>query len=294
MTDKPNFDSRPTSTEWPSGLPRGQVVLRPRKSRPFLARHPWVLDSAVASVTGNPVDGDVVDLYSEQGGFIARGIYNQRSHVRVRLYTWDQNETLDAPFWQRRLATAIGWRRRLGLMEGETAARLVFSEADGLSGMVLDRFGTHVVLQVNSLAVAIRLPMLVPLIAELSQAASVTVRSEGGLAKVEGMEVPAECMLGQCARRACAILRERHSLCRRPGGGTEDRILPGSARESASGRQLHARSPRARSVLLQRRILTGRVHAGRRSGSVGNRLQRDCHPMGTSQCRTQWSGQCAV
>lgn len=196
MTDKPKFDSRPTSTEWQTGQPRGRVELKPRKARPFLARHPWVLDSAVATVSGNPADGDVVDVYSEQGGFLARGIFNERSHVRVRLYTWDQSELLDAAFWQRRLATAIGWRRRLGLLEGETAARLVFSEADGLSGMVVDRFGAHVVLQVNSLAVAIRLPMLVPLIAELSQATSVTVRSEGGLAKVEGMEVPAECMWG--------------------------------------------------------------------------------------------------
>jgi len=179
MTDEPKFESRPTSTEWQSGQPRGQVILKPRKARPFLARHPWVLDSAVDSVTGSVVDGDVVDVFSEQGGFLARGIYNQRSHVRVRLYTWDRNETLDAPFWQRRLATAIGWRRRLGLVEGETAARLVFSEADGLSGMVLDRFGAHVVLQVNSLAVAIRLSMLVPLIAELTQAKGAWRKSRG-------------------------------------------------------------------------------------------------------------------
>ncbi|MHB8866118.1 MAG: class I SAM-dependent rRNA methyltransferase, partial [Pirellulaceae bacterium] len=129
--------------------------------------------------------------------FIARGIINRRSHVRVRLYTWDEREPLDAAFWERQLARAIEWRKRLGLLAPEGAARLVFSEADGLSGMVLDRFGSHLVLQVNSLAVAIRLPMLVPLIAQLATPQSIMVRSEGGLVKVEGMEVTAGCVWGE-------------------------------------------------------------------------------------------------
>ncbi len=63
--------------------------------------------------------------------------------------------------------------------------------------MVLDRFGTHLVLQVNSLAIAVRLPMLVPLIAQLTTPESIMVRSEAGLAKVEGMEVAAGCAWGQ-------------------------------------------------------------------------------------------------
>jgi 23S rRNA (cytosine1962-C5)-methyltransferase len=175
----------------------GQVVLKPRKARPFLARHPWVLNSAVKSIAGEPADGDVVDVASYEGAFIARGILNRRSHVRVRLYSWDQSELLDEGFWQRQLGRAIQWRQRLGLHRPDGATRLVFSEADSLSGMVLDRFGAHLVLQVNSLAVAVRLPMLVPLIAQLTTPTSILVRSEGGLAKVEGMDVPAGCAWGQ-------------------------------------------------------------------------------------------------
>jgi 23S rRNA (cytosine1962-C5)-methyltransferase len=197
MTDRTTPADLQTSTEWHSGRPVAQVVLKPRKARPFLARHPWVLETAVAFVSGEPADGDVVDVFSDQRAFIARGIINRRSHVRVRLYTWDQSESLDAAFWSRQLARAIGWRQRLGLLTPDSAARLVFSEADGLSGMVLDRFGSHLVLQVNSLAVAIRLPMLIPLIAQLATPQSIVVRSEGGLVKVEGMEVTAGCAWGQ-------------------------------------------------------------------------------------------------
>ena len=107
MTDKPEFDSRPTSTEWQSGQPRGQVILRPRKSRPFLARHPWVLDSAVASVTGNPVDGDVVDLYSEQGGFIRGG-----STTSEATYACDSTRGIKTRLWMHHSGNGV-WPRRL-------------------------------------------------------------------------------------------------------------------------------------------------------------------------------------
>ena len=66
-----------------------QVILKPRKARPFYGRHPWVLDSAIDRVEGDPADGDVVDLLGDKGKFIARGIFNSRSRIRVRLYTWD-------------------------------------------------------------------------------------------------------------------------------------------------------------------------------------------------------------
>src|ERR1700742_1134967 len=91
-----------------------RVILRPRKVRPFFGRHPWVLDSAVARVEGQPADGDVVDLVSDRDQFIARGIFNEQSKLRVRLYTWDAGEALDETFWRRRIADACRLRRSLG------------------------------------------------------------------------------------------------------------------------------------------------------------------------------------
>ncbi len=204
-------DQRPISTQWRSGRALGTVVLKRNKTRPFLARHPWVLDSAVASIAPEVADGDVVDLVSADGAFVARGIVNRRSRVRVRLYSWDPQELLDEAFWQRRLQCALDWRQRLGLHAPDGAARLVFSEADALSGMILDRFGTHLVLQVNALAIAVRLPMLVPLIARLAAPASVLVRSESALAKVEGIDLPAGCAWGQSPHGPVFI--KEHGIC---------------------------------------------------------------------------------
>ena len=69
----------------PDGLPTATVILKPRRARPFFGRHPWVLDSAVDRVDGDPTDGTVVDLLTHDGKFVARGLWNSQSRLRVRL-----------------------------------------------------------------------------------------------------------------------------------------------------------------------------------------------------------------
>src|SRR5687767_14817726 len=108
------------------GMAVARVILRPRKARPFYGRHPWVLDSAVAQVEGSPADGDVVDLVAETGKFVARGIYNSQSRIRVRLMTWNPVEAVNDDFYRHRLEAAVAFRRSLGLDDPQGAARLVF------------------------------------------------------------------------------------------------------------------------------------------------------------------------
>jgi 23S rRNA (cytosine1962-C5)-methyltransferase len=169
-------------------LPR--VVLKPGKSKPFYARHPWVLDSAVARIEGDPADGDVVDLLSEKEKFIARGYFNGRSRIQVRLYTWDSAEPLDDALWRRRLDRAVQLRRFLGYDDPPGAARLVFSEGDALSGLIVDRYADYLSLQPTALAVAQRLPQLVPMLLELTGVKGVVLRTEKGIAQAEGVTLP--------------------------------------------------------------------------------------------------------
>ncbi len=166
-----------------------QVILKPRKARPFYGRHPWVLDSAIDRVEGEPADGEVVDLSSEKGKFIARGIFNSRSRIRVRLYTWDAAETLDEAFWHERLAAAIRFREQLGYGDTRGAARLVFSEGDGLSGLVVDRYADFLAVQVTALAMAERLPQIVPMLVELAHPRGIMIRTERGVSRAEGIEL---------------------------------------------------------------------------------------------------------
>src|SRR5262249_23749826 len=155
-TTGPEESAAAAPARFAAGMGVAQVWLKPRKSRPFFGRHPWVLDSAIARVEGAPADGAVVDLMSDKGRFIARGMVNSSSRIRVRLYTWGAGEALDAEFLRRRLASAIDLRQTLGYTAPRGAARLVFSEADGLSGLIIDRYGEYLAIQFTALAMAQR------------------------------------------------------------------------------------------------------------------------------------------
>src|SRR5688500_11449919 len=120
-------------------IPR--VILKARRAKPLFGMHPWVYAGAIQAITGAPADGDVVDVHSSAGNFVARGLYNSRSKIRVRLYAWSPEVPLDAAFFRGKLDEAIRLRRDvLGLAGPGRACRLVFSEADGLSGLIVDQY----------------------------------------------------------------------------------------------------------------------------------------------------------
>jgi hypothetical protein len=131
-----------------------QVVLKAEKTRTFSSGHPWVFEKAIDRVEGTPSDGDEVELVTHRGKFVARGIFNHKSRIRVRFYSWTGGEALDEAFWRRRLQSAIALRRQLGYDDPQGTARLVFSEGDGLSGLVVDRYADYLAVQVTSLAAA--------------------------------------------------------------------------------------------------------------------------------------------
>lgn len=164
-----------------------RVVLKPRKARPFFARHPWVLDSAIERVEGAPADGDVAELFSDRGEWIARGVYNSQSRLRLRLYTWRLDEPLDGAFWRRRIDAAIAMRGELFPPAAHKALRLVYSEGDGLSGLIVDRYGDYLVLQVAALAIARRLDGIIEALVERLRPRGVLVRCDRDIAKLEGL-----------------------------------------------------------------------------------------------------------
>jgi len=187
-TNLPLPEPTAPAAEIAAGYGLGQVILRPKKAQPFFGRHPWVLESAVGRVVGAPADGAIVDLLSDKEKFIARGIYNSRSRLRVRLYTWNPQEALDEAFWRRRLATAIQWRTQLGYVGPESATRLVFSEADGLSGLIIDRYGEYLAVQTTGLAMHRRMDVLTPMLVELLRPRGIMLRGERGMAQAEGLD----------------------------------------------------------------------------------------------------------
>lgn len=165
-----------------------RVILQPKRARPFFGRHPWVFPGGISAVAGSPADGDEVDLVSHAGNFVARGLYNSQSKIRVRLYCWTPDMPLDAAFFRARLEAAIRLRRdTLGLVTPGSACRLVFSEGDGLSGLTVDRYDRWLILQFTALGLANRRDMIADLLGELLQPEGIYLRTERGVGKLEGL-----------------------------------------------------------------------------------------------------------
>lgn len=165
------------------------VTLRPRRARPLFARHPWVFVNSIARVEGPEAPGTEVAVHSHEGAFIARGLINPQSAIRVRLYRWT-DEPLDEPFWRDRIEGAITLRRDVLRQEGPaTAGRLIYSESDGLSGLTVDRYDRWLVAQFTSRALFEHRETLLPRLVEATGAEGVLLRTDRGVAGLEGLDL---------------------------------------------------------------------------------------------------------
>lgn len=175
----------------------GPVILKPRRARPFFARHPWVFDSSIDRVIGEPRAGDQVDVVTNDGQRIATGLYNPTSTIRVRLYRWDDGP-LDEAFWSKTLAAAARLRSEiLDLGKNSPAYRLIFSEGDGLSGLTVDRYDRWLVAQFTSLALYTHRDLVLGLLTELTDAEGIIARTDRGVTPKEGLRAGQESTVGK-------------------------------------------------------------------------------------------------
>jgi 23S rRNA (cytosine1962-C5)-methyltransferase len=148
-------------------------------------RHPWIFSGAVKAVKGSPADGDILKLVSSNDHFLARGYWNSRSQIQVRILSWNADESIDREFWRKRLVRAIEARRFAH--DRHIACRLVNAENDFLPGLVVDRYGDWLVLQALTLGIDRRKTLLVELLAELLQPAGIYERSDVDVRHKEGL-----------------------------------------------------------------------------------------------------------
>ena len=113
------------------------IRLVPGKERSLQRRHPWVFAGSVAR--GKADAGETVRVEAADGSFLAWGAYSPASSIRVRVWSFDEAERIDAAFIQRRIAAAVALRARLPI--ASTGLRLIHGEADGLPGLIVDRYG---------------------------------------------------------------------------------------------------------------------------------------------------------
>jgi len=112
------------------------------------SNHPWIFQKMVEKPDPRPKPGSIVDIVDREGQFAGRGFYNGHSRIALRVLTQDPDEAVDEAFFARRIGDAVRLRREvLGLDAVTDAYRLVHSEGDGLSGLVVDRFADTLVIE---------------------------------------------------------------------------------------------------------------------------------------------------
>ena len=126
------------------------VTLNPDRERSLKRRHPWVFASAVAGLEGKCRGGDTVDVVSASGEWLGRGAYSPESQIRIRMWTFDKNESIDNGFFLRRIEQALRLRERLFSEKETNSYRLIASESDGLPGITVDVYNNVAVVQLLS------------------------------------------------------------------------------------------------------------------------------------------------
>jgi 23S rRNA (cytosine1962-C5)-methyltransferase len=169
-------------------MPLPRVILRPKRAAPFFGRHPWVYPGAIDRLEGDPADGAIVDLVSSAGNFVARGLFNSQSKIRVRLFSWDPDVALDDAFFHKKIDIAVRLRKdTLGLGGPGQASRLIFSEADGLPGLVVDQYDRWLTVQFTSLGLAQRVEAICQALDDIVHPEGIYLRTERGIGALEGL-----------------------------------------------------------------------------------------------------------
>lgn len=170
----------------------GGLVVKPRAR--IYHGHDWVFSGEVLKAFGAPQDGDVISLKDGRDHLIGSAIYNSKSQIVARRFS-RRKQDLDLDFFQRRIAQAVEYRARRGI--DPRLCRLVWSESDGLPGMIVDRYGDNLVLQTLTLAMDQRRELIVRALNEVLGPLPILERNDAPVRRAEGMELRSGMLSGE-------------------------------------------------------------------------------------------------
>jgi 23S rRNA (cytosine1962-C5)-methyltransferase len=182
-----------------------RAILKPGRDKSARRRHPWVFSGAIERVVGAPAPGATVEVCDAAGAFLAWAAYSPASQIRLRAWSFEAGDRVDASFFERRLAAAIEARGQLGLLDAQGACRLVFSESDGLPGLIVDRYGSYLVCQFLAAGAERWRDAIVDGLVRLLGPSGVFERSEAGVRRKEGLSSRVGVLHGQAPPSRLAI-----------------------------------------------------------------------------------------
>jgi 23S rRNA (cytosine1962-C5)-methyltransferase len=181
-------------------MPNKTIVIKAGREKPIRQQHPWIFSGAIARAE-NADPGDIVTVVSQDGEFLARGYWNQKSQIQVRILTW-RNEEIDDQWWRNKIQRALETRGldHIAYEQGDNpdaAFRMINAENDYLPGLIVDRYGDWLVLQALTLAIDQRKTMIAELLAAMVTTKGVYERSDVDVREREGLPLVTGVLWGE-------------------------------------------------------------------------------------------------
>ena len=163
-----------------------EIKLKKGKEKAVLQRHPWVFSGALDKIKGKPENGDVVKVVNANNDFLAYGYFNGQSRVAIRLLEWNENISIDEAWYTQKINTAITSRTHL-LTKDTNTYRLIFSEADFLPGLIVDKYADFLSVQILSTGIEKAKSILIQILVKTLQPKGIFDRSDATARTHEGI-----------------------------------------------------------------------------------------------------------
>ena len=193
----------------------GKVCLRRGEEKDVRGGSFWIFDNEIDWYDDVCPDGGIVDVVDSRMKFVARGCFNSKSRIVVRVLTRDPAEDIDEAFFRRRIEAAWEFRKSLGF---SNACRVVFGESDGLPGLTVDKFGEYLSFQIVSLGMETWKDTIVRVLAELFRPRGIYERGDVPVREKEGLPLVTGCVFGEVPPLVEIMEHDARMLVDIPGG----------------------------------------------------------------------------
>jgi 23S rRNA (cytosine1962-C5)-methyltransferase len=183
-----------------------RLHLRPGRERTVLRRHPWIFAGSVDHLEGRARPGDTVDVVAADGKVVARAAWSPESQIRARVWSLDAEAAIDHAFFKRKVAESVARRETHPMLRGQDGQRLIHGESDGLPGVIADRYGSVVVLQLTSAGSDKWRDAIVAGLVQATGCAAVYERSDSDVRRLEGLEPRAGIAFGELPAEGLQIV----------------------------------------------------------------------------------------
>lgn len=172
-----------------------RVVLKKKEEKRIVQGHPWVYANEVLEITGEGRNGDLAGVFSSDGTYIGKGYINHLSKILVRIFIRD-NSFPDVDFYVRRISQANAMREKLGFT-AEAGYRAVFGESDGLPGLIVDRYGDLLCVQLLTLGIDRNRDIIVEALKKVFSPRGIYARNDVPVREKEGLKQTKEVLYGE-------------------------------------------------------------------------------------------------